>query len=40
MFVMILGATTYGSLFGTFVVLLDELGAEHRENRELQEQAK
>jgi hyperpolarization activated cyclic nucleotide-gated potassium channel 2 len=39
MFVMILGATMYGGLFGTFVVILDELSAEKRENRELLEQA-
>ena len=36
-FVMILGATTYGSLFGTFVVILDELSADKRENTELLE---
>ena len=36
-FVMILGATTYGSLFGTFVVILDELSAEKRENKEMLE---
>jgi hypothetical protein len=28
LFVMILGASTYGSMFGSFVVIIDDLNAE------------
>jgi len=31
--VIIVGATTYASLFGTFVMIIDDLNAEERENR-------
>lgn len=31
--VMIIGATTYGALFGTFVFILDKLNESERENR-------
>ena len=30
--IMIIGATTYASLFGTFVNIIDELNSEEREN--------
>lgn len=30
--IMIVGATTYASLFGTFVSIIDEFHAEEREN--------
>jgi hypothetical protein len=38
-FVMILGATTYASLFGTFVVIIDNLNGESRENKQKLTQA-
>lgn len=34
LFVMILGASTYGGLFGTFVVIIDDLNAEEKEKKE------
>jgi hypothetical protein len=30
--IMIVGATTYASIFGAFVVIIDDLNAEDREN--------
>jgi hyperpolarization activated cyclic nucleotide-gated potassium channel 2 len=38
--VMIIGATTYASLFGTFVVILDSLNEDQRKNFQLLEQTK
>lgn len=35
LFVMIIGATTYASLFGTFVVIIDGINSESRENNML-----
>ena len=32
--VMIIGASTYGSLFGSFVAIIDDLKQEERENRQ------
>mgnify|MGYP002176941049 CR=1 FL=1 len=34
LFVMIIGASTYGSLFGAFVVIIDDLNAEKKEKQE------
>ena len=33
--IMIIGASTYASLFGTFVSIIDELHAEERENQQM-----
>ena len=30
-FVMILGASTYGRIFGAFVVIIDDMNSEHKE---------
>jgi hypothetical protein len=38
--VMIIGASTYGSLFGAFVVIIDELNAEKKEKEQAMETLK
>jgi hypothetical protein len=40
LFVMIIGASTYGSLFGAFVVIIDDLQAESKEKKEVIEALK
>ena len=39
-FVMILGASTYGSIFGTFVVIIDDMNSERKEREETLETLK
>jgi hypothetical protein len=40
LFVMIIGASTYGSLFGAFVVIIDDLNEEKKEKQETLETLK